>query len=1395
MAEARVKDLIFSRLDKCTEAKDKVKKATTAATAVTQHWMQALDRGIGAPTDIGHPYKRFQSLSAARRELVQVVRPAAAAAAAAAAALAAAAARATPFQATPVFLPTQVAAAVAAGLADSAAASGSSGSSSSVLARQLQRCLSSMAAKQLQELEQRGSSLGLPPTFITKQQAAAAASQASSSMQQQQQQQQDMQQLQVSVLSKVRGFVQALAAARKEQEQQQLAGTLQKATSLHATLQQLEAHHGCAAAADGVATAGAAAAAAAVFGGCSCGAHVCHNGSDNGGSSSSSSSTTTTTTTGGAAALHAELVDAPDAAELLGLDSMQLLLDLEAEQQQQDEEQRQQQQRLLQARVQGLAQAQVLLQCCALEALVPEQCRLEYWRICADAHRQQPSQIDACKQLQEACQMYSNSSSSRWERWQLRELLKRHAGLAGKEAEQLAGVSCKLSQQLLALQACSVAAAGRKPVVLRRSLVRVEEPPDIQPQDIAGPGDLVAESVARVVAAGALDGSWSKVDVRYSTYELLPGLRSQCRAAAAGAPSGLAECALAAGRAGPVAAFGLAVRLVREAVRKLPTLEQVCQQEQQQGCTASDSDGGGDGHCAEQAPARSLLRGVLLPRLHLLRRLQHHVQQLLLAVAEHPQLVGSIPAFSGVSGTRACSSEVFGAPDASQLLLRQDFQQQQSLQQLLLLLAAGVPAATGHAAAAAAGRNGRGHAIIWRSFLPAGSSGSSATAPPHTVSTPPQAAAAVAAPAAATTARVLQAGLQLQAADAAARQVEPAFEQRLAGYKDIMRAAAATPLGATFSSEKVLEAIRQHADERAHFHAADNQRQELQGQLHDCRQAWKAAVAAAEVLAAAVLQLLQQLEAPCSPDSARERLQQLLLWQGCDAAAAAAGAGSADEQARAACCALPGDAAARVTGAAAAAAERHPARIALWRVVEAVKPSAARALYARQLPEACRSQVNLEAAVLQWPPPDAVAAAAPGLQQQQQQQTSRKPRSSRASGDGGSSSSKDGSRRHNTAAAGAAAAAAAAAGAAPMLGSLAAAGPPLLHTNEIVPLQFWKRMLWLASDDLLRLSPEMSLLVSDAGQLALQLPESGSLAGLVRRLLLLEAARHANPGDDIFCMLLTPDARHAWRAQQQINFAQLGGVQGPSSSSSSGEVGDAAGWVWHDVIKLLLRHSFNDSIYSLYAPTAGNPAGTNRSSTKSKADAGRAAAGAAAAAGAEAAATSALSQARQDDRLKEHLAGCFGGQCCTALTAWVLTWHCCVEQAGGDYSCAKTRAAAAESASDLLGAQLLRHIRLPAWHAILPPPPSPAAAPSSAWAWLPLVVQKGGHSECQHSSKEWSQAVDTASSQAANAARQAAGPSRSEAAGLCQPGGADRDWASLAVPQQRQQQQQLMRQR
>jgi hypothetical protein len=198
--------------------------------------------------------------------------------------------------------------------------------------------------------------------------------------------------------------------------------------------------------------------------------------------------------------------------------------------------------------------------------------------------------------------------------------------------------------------------------------------------------------------------------------------------------------------------------------------------------------------------------------------------------------------------------------------------------------------------------------------------------------------------------------------------------------------------------------------------------------------------------------------------------------------------------------------------------------------------------------------------------------------------------------------------------------------------------------------------------------------------LLLPLPlQSGSLAGLVRRLLLLEAVGATASSCSLISVLLLPGVQQAWQDQQQINLAQLFGVQRESSSSSSsgavGSDGDglangtaAGAWVWHELLHLLLLQAFEDSIKTLPTPTAGTAASNTCRSKHGKARNGKHAAASTAAD-----ADAGRLQASQDSRLRQHIQHCFVPRCCAALTCWVLLWHCCVEEAGGDYSCATTR--------------------------------------------------------------------------------------------------------------------------
>jgi hypothetical protein len=217
------------------------------------------------------------------------------------------------------------------------------------------------------------------------------------------------------------------------------------------------------------------------------------------------------------------------------------------------------------------------------------------------------------------------------------------------------------------------------------------------------------------------------------------------------------------------------------------------------------------------------------------------------------------------------------------------------------------------------------------------------------------------------------------------------------------------------------------------------------------------------------------------------------------------------------------------------------------------------------------------------------------------------------------------------------------------------------------------------------------LLLRAAAAAAATSSQSGSLAGLVRRLLLLEAVGDANSSGNLVSVLLMPGMRQAWQDQQQLNLAQLDGTQiNPESARSGGgsDVGDktaltdgnaaaAAGGrlILHGVINLLLMRSFFDSIDSTPAASDSTAASFQYSNKHSTAynGTGAAACAAAAAAGDEDAELLQAAEALQDSKLREHVQSCFGPRCCVALTSWVLLWHCCVEEAGGDYSCVKTR--------------------------------------------------------------------------------------------------------------------------
>jgi hypothetical protein len=87
--------------------------------------------------------------------------------------------------------------------------------------------------------------------------------------------------------------------------------------------------------------------------------------------------------------------------------------------------------------------------------------------------------------------------------------------------------------------------------------------------------------------------------------------------------------------------------------------------------------------------------------------------------------------------------------------------------------------------------------------------------------------------------------------------------------------------------------------------------------------------------------------------------------------------------------------------------------------------------------------------------------------------------------------------------------------------------------------------------------------------------QTGTLAGLVRRLLLLEAVQH--PTFSLAGLLLSPALRQCWQQQHAANLSMLARPGHCSSSSSSssradGRDGDGAAcaWLWHPAIHLTL---------------------------------------------------------------------------------------------------------------------------------------------------------------------------------------------------------------------------------
>lgn len=375
--------------------------------------------------------------------------------------------------------------------------------------------------------------------------------QAAAATHTQQQQEQQQQALQHAVLKKVQGFVKAIAAARHEQDNQHISRFVGQLANMHAALQQ----GNCAAAAAPSAAhhqqqqqpAGSSGA-----GGCSC-----------------------------SGVLRAQLVAAPDAAELLGLDVLHWLLCMDYTyrqkqlQQQHGQAAEQPAHAAQEAMLAMLEDGEVVGDPQGLEGVVDERCWLDYYRACVDAECRPFSRVHPLHMLQAAAAMPAGPQlHMRWEHARLTELLELHTQLSSDEAVLLADACCQVAELLQLLQACGAAAAGRKPMTLHRELEKESSSSSAAAVDEAChlPGDTVAAETAADVARGRVDRAWEETTGRHGCYDVLPGIRCNCYATPLGQAGWLQDIARAAGLA-PAAAYGLAAGLAMEALARLPSLQ------------------------------------------------------------------------------------------------------------------------------------------------------------------------------------------------------------------------------------------------------------------------------------------------------------------------------------------------------------------------------------------------------------------------------------------------------------------------------------------------------------------------------------------------------------------------------------------------------------------------------------------------------------------------------------------------------------------------------------------------------------------------------------------------------------------------------------------------------
>jgi hypothetical protein len=170
------------------------------------------------------------------------------------------------------------------------------------------------------------------------------------------------------------------------------------------------------------------------------------------------------------------------------------------------------------------------------------------------------------------------------------------------------------------------------------------------------------------------------------------------------------------------------------------------------------------------------------------------------------------------------------------------------------------------------------------------------------------------------------------------------------------------------------------------------------------------------------------------------------------------------------------------------------------------------------------------------------------------------------------------------------------------------------------------------------------------------------MPGLVQRLLLLEAVQQ--PALPSF---LSPALRDAWQQQQHLDLVHA--ANGSSSSSNSPQ----EAWM-PQLLKAMLNHGMSDEVQDSAAVLRSLRAlaAQGRAFAKWQQQRLRSADGILAAAGSGGDEDSA--RAVVEGAAASYMLGCLSDAACrSSLACWVLTWHGCMLQQGGDYGSVASR--------------------------------------------------------------------------------------------------------------------------